>query len=430
MTLRAANIDGKKCIWFKFDTSYSTDFTTQQFDGEFGDLVLEGNNSYHTVLIDLEGNIWQTWFHDLWGNTSLTGYNYTTVLVRFGRGTDDGNDGEGAFNCTFERVVAAKYNGGECALVEGRMVDSAIIASAVGNQVGRWVTGTRRPGIALYNSAGTVIEGTACEGSQNVNVVYFENCRSVVFRGGTVGCAVSSPAGSDSFNLVNSTNCTIADVPYWSANPSISAPGPTGCGIKRVVLGSGSLNTTIDLDIGSTDTIANAIQNNAGWPQKRIRTRRTDGNAEEAVKTLVLLPSEAVLPTGASFSDQDAKSIQLLVSTSGVVFPIRTFSFPPVGLNATGIRVLIGVNVNLRKTTGSSAIINLRLLKTDIRSGVTSQIGNTVGVADANPGYATYAISGITPTDCDCYARFTVRVNGSGTTGDEVLGCSVDYYDR
>jgi hypothetical protein len=270
MTLRPWVASGDTAIRYEYHASFG-DHTTQQWDGEIGDVTFEGYNAYHDALCDLQGNIWSGWFHDLHANTSVIAETYTTLLLKFGRGVDQGVDAEGAYNCTIERVYAGKYGGGMAALVDGKLVDCTVRDVIVGN------VPLTRPAIALYNSAATTLSGVACEGNNGVPVVRMENCRRVTLRGGTIG-SPRTPYSTDDHQIVMVAcrGCVIEGVVWWPSAAAWTTFAPA----RRVTLDADCINCTVDVEIGNLDTQADTITDDGD--HNLIRTYSTSGTVEEA----------------------------------------------------------------------------------------------------------------------------------------------------
>lgn len=281
-TLRPQLAAGCRAIHFDFENFYGdNDVTRERWKGEIGDLSIEANNRDHEFLIEIEGNVHESWFHDIQGATSGLGTTYSTILLKFDRGTDDALDIGGLQASRIERISGGT-NGGECALFDGRLVYSSI------RDVIQGVAMTKKPAIAVYNGAGFLLSGIGSEGhTSGTPTILFNNCRRGSLRGATLGYQYAPYGAQATVKLVASRGCRIEDIAYWPA----PVPGlhTLHADYKRVSLDATSQNNIVDIDIGDGDRLDGVgvadgvVDDLAGvGGHNYIRTwRASDGNVEE-----------------------------------------------------------------------------------------------------------------------------------------------------
>lgn len=265
LTLRPANVDGCKAIHYEVTSAEGeADPTVERWTGEIENVRVQGFNTWHESLIRIEGNVHSSRFANILGDPGLGDQTHDTVLLHFDEGEDAGLDVGGAYWSTFERITTTPIRGGWCAMFHGRLVASRFHSCLIGK-------GTQTdPAFKITNGAGFTLENMASEGSAADQFV-FESCRSSTLKNSTIGYPSAAPHG-DSVKLIDCKGVRVEGIPLWSNVPALN----TG---KRVSLDEDCDSCVVDVDLCSTNTLANAISDEG--TNNRIRVRNATSGAIE-----------------------------------------------------------------------------------------------------------------------------------------------------
>jgi hypothetical protein len=228
LMIRPPLVAGCRAVHYKKNAGGTTlaDFNNERMQITMRDVLIEGNNGYHTSLIKLEGQVFFSSFERVYGDnapSSLIGSyqpitDVDTLLFEFESGLFGGavsDDITGLSYSTIRNCVAGSIRrGGRGALIKGRAKSSQIQNC--------WVDGTRYDnGVYLLNSFSSSVTAVNNEGRSGTNIYIQDSVGITLDR---IAFANQDPEFPDWAASTAYTTAQGVIVPGWRSNLTGAAP--------------------------------------------------------------------------------------------------------------------------------------------------------------------------------------------------------------
>lgn len=218
-----ANVLGTYAIYLKVSgtPASGSDVRNQRFSGSFRRILMFGSNQYHTALMKLEGDIFESDFVDIYGDPITGSWVADTVVIQ----TDTSIFADAIFTensglnfCSVRNLYGGFRSGGFSATFQGRMNKCQVSNVVAG------IGARNTSALLLTNSFGSTLSDLSSEGAGKPQIK-LSSCRECELRSVAIGAPSNGGSGfgngiefvSSSRNFIYGRG-TVSGVPSFSAS--------------------------------------------------------------------------------------------------------------------------------------------------------------------------------------------------------------------
>jgi len=174
------NVSGTMGIYFlpSGDVTSVSNVLAQKLMIDIDDVLIEGNNDYHTHLVYLRGNVTMSRIHGLWGDCSQgslgTNDTYTLEFDTSSGSVNFGGDDQFGFHYgEISAVYGGVRRGGYSCVMKGRFHRSVLWNCHQG------INAQVQPAFSFWNSTACTMRNFTLEGGASQPQVQFNKCRNL-----------------------------------------------------------------------------------------------------------------------------------------------------------------------------------------------------------------------------------------------------------